>query len=406
VTRVLFVVPPLVGHVNPTVAVGAALQDAGHEVAWAGHPDLVDPLLAPGSELLAVSDRVPPDIAAKVAADGVGLRGPAALKFLWQDLLIPLADEMLPGVERAVARFRPDVVVTDQQALAGAAVAERNAIPWATSATTSAELVDPLAMLPKVAEWVRELITGFLGRAGLPADAAATLDPRFSDRLVLAFSTPALVGRDRTFPDHWAFVGPSIGSRPADVDFPWDWLRDDMPLVLISLGTLNHAAGERFFRVAADAIIGLQVQAVMVAPPHLIDQPPPNLLVRARVPQLALLPRTAAVVSHCGHNTVCEALAHGLPIVAAPIRDDQPMIADQVVAAGAGVRVRFGRVRPELLADAVDAVLTDPRYAEGARTVAASFAAAGGPEEAARRVVALAPTTATPVHAPATGERP
>jgi MGT family glycosyltransferase len=313
---------------------------------------------------------------------------------------------MLPGVERAVARFRPDVVVTDQQALAGAAVAERNAIPWATSATTSAELVDPLAMLPKVAEWVRELITGFLGRAGLPADAAATLDPRFSDRLVLAFSTPALVGRDRTFPDHWAFVGPSIGSRPADVDFPWDWLRDDMPLVLISLGTLNHAAGERFFRVAADAIIGLQVQAVMVAPPHLIDQPPPNLLVRARVPQLALLPRTAAVVSHCGHNTVCEALAHGLPIVAAPIRDDQPMIADQVVAAGAGVRVRFGRVRPELLADAVDAVLTDPRYAEGARTVAASFAAAGGPEEAARRVVALAPTTATPVHAPATGERP
>jgi MGT family glycosyltransferase len=405
VTRVLFVVPPLVGHVNPTVAVGAALQDAGHEVAWAGHPDVVDPLLAPGSQLLAVSERVPADIAAKVASDGVGLRGPAALKFLWQDLLVPLADQMLPGVERAVADFRPDVVVTDQQALAGAAVAERHGLPWATSATTSAELVDPLAMLPKVAEWVRELITGFLGRAGLPADVAARLDPRFSEHLVLAFSTPALVGRDREFPAHWAFVGPSIGSRPAEVDFPWDRLRDDVPLVLISLGTLNHAVGERFFRVAADAVAGLQVQAVMVAPPDLIDEPPPNLLVQARVPQLALLPRASAVVSHCGHNTVCETLAHGLPIVAAPIRDDQPMIADQVVAAGAGLRVRFGRVRPELLAGAIDSVLTDPQYAEGARAVAASFAAAGGPEEAARRLVALASTTA-PALAPATGERP
>jgi MGT family glycosyltransferase len=405
VTRVLFVVPPLVGHVNPTVGVGAALQDAGHEVAWAGHPDVVDPLLAPGSQLLAVSERVPEDIAAKVASDGVGLRGPAALKFLWQDLLVPLADQMLPGVDRAVADFRPDVVVTDQQALAGAAVAERHGIPWATSATTSAELVDPLAMLPKVAEWVRELITGFLGRAGLPADVAATLDPRFSGRLVLAFSTPELVGRDRAFPAHWAFVGPSIGARPAEVDFPWDRLRDDVPLVLISLGTLNHAAGERFFRVAADAVAGLQVQAIMVAPPNLIDDPPPNLLVQARIPQLALLPRVAAVVSHCGHNTVCETLAHGRPIVAAPIRDDQPMIADQVVAAGAGVRVRFGRVRPELLADAIDTVLTDPQYAEGARTVAASFTAAGGPREAARRVVALASTT-TPAFAPATGERP
>ena len=404
-TRVLFVVPPLVGHVNPTVAVGAALQDAGHEVAWTGHPDVVDPLLAPGSQLLAVSETVPPDIAAKVASDGVGLRGPAALKFLWQDLLVPLADQMLPGVERAVADFRPDVVVTDQQALAGAAVAEKHGLPWATSATTSAELVDPLAMLPKVAEWVRELITAFLGRAGLPADIAATLDPRFSEHLVLAFSTPELVGRDRVFPDHWAFVGPSIGARPAEVDFPWNRLRDDVPLVLISLGTLNHAAGERFFRVAADAIAGLQVQAVMVAPPQLIADPPPNLLVQARVPQLALLPRAAAVVSHCGHNTVCETLAHGLPIVAAPIRDDQPMIADQVVAAGAGVRVRFGRVRPELLADAIDTVLTDPRYAAAARAVAASFTAAGGPGEAARRLVALASTT-TPAYVPATGERP
>jgi hypothetical protein len=123
VSRVLFVVPPLVGHINPTVAVGAALQDAGHAVAWAGHPDVVGPLLVPGAELLAVSDRVPADIAAKVASDGVGLRGPAALKFLWQDLLVPLADQMLPGVERAIDGFRPDVVVSDQQALAGAAAA-------------------------------------------------------------------------------------------------------------------------------------------------------------------------------------------------------------------------------------------------------------------------------------------
>ena len=90
-----------------------------------------------------------------------------------------------------------------------------------------------------------------------------------------------------------------------------------------------------------------------------------------------------AVVSHGGHNTTCEALAHGRPLVLAPIRDDQPIVADQVVRAGAGVRVKFGRVRPEQLAAAVDEVLDEPSYRAAAARVQQSFAAAGGAVSAA-----------------------
>ncbi len=39
--RILFVVPPLTGHVNPTVSVGRALAARGHQVAWAAHPGAV-----------------------------------------------------------------------------------------------------------------------------------------------------------------------------------------------------------------------------------------------------------------------------------------------------------------------------------------------------------------------------
>jgi UDP:flavonoid glycosyltransferase YjiC (YdhE family) len=67
---------------------------------------------------------------------------------------------------------------------------------------------------------------------------------------------------------------------------------------------------------------------------------------------------------HGGHNTVGEALAHGLPLVVAPIRDDQPVIARQ--AADAGVGVRFEHVQAAELRDAVRAVLGDPRYAAAA----------------------------------------
>ena len=43
--KFLFVVPPLTGHVNPTISVARALEARGHEVAWVAHPGKVRPLL-------------------------------------------------------------------------------------------------------------------------------------------------------------------------------------------------------------------------------------------------------------------------------------------------------------------------------------------------------------------------
>jgi UDP:flavonoid glycosyltransferase YjiC (YdhE family) len=106
-----------------------------------------------------------------------------------------------------------------------------------------------------------------------------------------------------------------------------------------------------------------------------------------------------AVVTHGGHNTVCESLAHGLPLVLAPIRDDQPIVADQVVRAGAGVRVRFGRVRAPELRDAVHDVLEDARYRDAAAVIQRSFEDAGGAVAAADAIDGLLLTTNRPAWA-------
>ncbi|MFD7605433.1 glycosyltransferase [Streptomyces mirabilis] len=54
-----------------------------------------------------------------------------------------------------------------------------------------------------------------------------------------------------------------------------------------------------------------------------------------------------AVTCHASHtNTMCEALWHAVPLVVAPLRDDQAVVAGQVTDAGAGVRVRFGQSTP------------------------------------------------------------
>lgn len=393
-SRFLFVVPPLVGHINPAVGVAAELASRGHESAWACvDPDFVRRLAGADATVFPCAGPVPG------AGDGVrppDLRGPEALKFLWERFLAPLAEEMAPGVAAAVGEFGPDVVVADQQALAGGLVAERLGLPWATSATTSAEFTDVLSGMPKIAEWLDELLAGLRNRVG---DSTGTADPRFSPHLVLAFSTPEFVGPDARTGDQIRYVGPSVADRPAPPGFPWDWLDPARATVLVTLGTANTDVGARFLSEcqAAAHERADRTQTVIVDPAGAIHSgagddkaEDKGVLIVPSVPQLPLLERVDAVVCHAGHNTVCEALWHGVPLVVAPIRDDQPVVAGQVVAAGAGIRVRFGRVTAPKLGAAIDAVLDEPGYRFAAARIRTAFRAAGGASAAATHLEQLA----------------
>lgn len=373
--RFLFVTPPLVGHVNPAVGVAAALTARGHRVAWAGQPEVIRRLAGDDAEVFSCA------VPANVPERDASLKGPAAFRFLWEEFLIPLAEVMAPGVRAAIGRFRPQVVVADQQAIAGGLVADGLGLTWVTSATTSAELVDPLAGMPKVVAWLDDLLDGLRARIdGGPAD------PRMSPHGVLAFTTRELLG-PATLPSRVRLVGPSIGGRAATGEFPWEWLDPAVPTVLVTLGTANADAAGDFLNAAAKGLSRVDGIRTVIADPGgrvgSVGRVGDQVLVVPQVPQMALLERVDAVVCHAGHNTVCESLWHGVPLVVAPIRDDQPIVAGQVVDAGAGVRLRFGRAKPDRVAAAVTRILDEPAYRAAAEKVGASFRTAGGAATAA-----------------------
>ena len=375
--RVLFVVPPFAGHINPTLSVARALQARGHRVAWVAHAG-VRSLLPPDAEVLPVESHVSDAGWTELLARSRAVRGLESFQFLWEEVLIPLARGMLPGVTDALARWAPDVLAVDHQAVAGALAARRAGVPWATLCTTSASVVDALSDLPKVKEWVSAKLAQIEVEAGLQPIAA----PDMSPRLVVVFSTEALVGTATPWPAAYRFVGPSIQDRPEATSFPWESLAPG-PRVFVSLGTVSSEVGGRFYATVVQGLRDIGAQVVLAAPPSLVPDPPSSFIVRERVPQLALLPKMDAVVCHAGHNTVCESLANGLPLVLAPIRDDQPVVAQQVVNAGAGIRLRYGRLSPEALKEAVLRALREPELRRAAERVRDSFKSAGGAKAAA-----------------------
>jgi UDP:flavonoid glycosyltransferase YjiC (YdhE family) len=394
-SRFLFVAAPRPGRIRPLARVVRALAARGHEVAWAGDPDVLAHLVAPPA-MVFPTGHVAADRTVDLAAAWpvAGLRSPVGVILHWQDYLLPLARHMLPGVRAAVDALGPDVVVVDQDALAGAAVAHAAGLPWATSVSTSAGLADPLGDLPEVARGIRRRLRRFLREAGLDDLAAARIDPRSSPHLVLAFTREELTASDDLVTDRCVFVGPwpggSWGTACARREIPDPRSDPSLPLVLVGFDVRLGPARARLVDATASALAPLEVKAVMAAPPGSHSGLVPGTCVVPRGAWRFLLRQASAVVCDGGHTTVCAALAHGVPLVVAPVVAEQPIVAQQVARAGLGVRITGRRPQTTVIQLAVQSALTDPCLRARARRMRQTLAATATPHTATTELEQLA----------------
>ncbi|MER7272976.1 glycosyltransferase [Dactylosporangium sp. NPDC000244] len=377
--KLLFLSLPLTGHVNPMAAVAAALTRRGHEVLWAGSESFLRPLLGDAAQIHPIPLR---------AHRGQAERGLDATRSRWEGYIVPHAKSTRKGVDAAIEAFRPDLLVVDQHAIAGAVAAHAHGLRWVSVAPTTMELTRPFRRgLPRVEEWILGQLAAAWTAAGQPGEPPHDL--RFSPHGTIAFTAGALAGEPAP---GVRLVGPALAERAPDPDFPFDWLDPGRKHVLVTMGTLSMDLAKDFYRRIAEALapLGDRLQAIVVAPDGTLDEPADHVLVRRRVPVLDLLPRLHAVVAHGGLNTVSEALVHGVPLVIAPIKGDQALNAEAVRAAGAGVRVSFDHIRPEALREHLLRLLDDPAFAAAARAEGDRLLAGGGAEAAADILQALA----------------
>ncbi|MVT11135.1 glycosyltransferase [Chitinophaga tropicalis] len=382
--RFAFIVPPLTGHVNPTLSLGAELLQRGHRVAWISlDASLITRLPKYGELLLVEYDQ---DDADKKNSEEYldqitkkNVSGIESIKFLYEDVLIPLNRFMFDGILTQLENFKPDVVINDHQLFAGAIAAYKRRIPYATSVTAPAA-IKMMDDLPGVHEWEMKQITGLQQELGIPGDKGIVC----SEALTMVFTSKDFFG-DMRLPGFYRFVGPVIRNRSVISGFNWERFNSmKQPRILVSIGTtFDHCYKKEFFGKVIEAFADEALSVVVVSDEQLFEKWPDNFIVSERVPQLELLPHLDAVVCHGGHNTVSETLLHGLPLVVIPIAYDQSHVAGRVVSAGSGIRLNYRRFKANHLKDAVYGVLQDPSYKIAAELIQRSFEEAGGAAAAA-----------------------
>lgn len=374
--RVLFSTTPLDGHFRPLLPLARALRARGHEIAFATAASWHPVVEAEGFEALAAgadhtaAKHVRLDAAWDAIQELPALdRRPYVFSYLFAQGHAPLK---LPALLDVAREWRAQAIVYESGDVAAPVVAAALRLP---SVNHGFGTMVSLSILERAAPAVAPLWRS----AGLePVPYAGAFQGLYVDVV------PPLLEEDRP-------LCPSIRLRLADgepVDPP-PWLeRLPRPLVYATMGTVFNRPAS--FAPLVDGLASAGVGALLTVgrnvDPSELGDVPSSIRIEQFVPQAHVLVSCAAVISHGGSGTLLGTLAAGLPLVLIPQGADQFENAARCERAGAAVVLPPEEVTGDAVAAAVRLVLSEPRYAEAARVIAAEFAQMGTADEAAAAV--------------------
>ncbi|MFI5924564.1 nucleotide disphospho-sugar-binding domain-containing protein [Micromonospora sp. NPDC051543] len=367
--RVLVVSAPLVGHAFPLVPLAVALRDAGHDVLLAtgggalaaADAGLAVHDIAPGFDFGRIALRVllrHPLIARAEMAGNAGTRG-AGLIFG------ALNDQLTDPVVTLATRWRPDLVLHEPFAVAGAVAAALLGVPAVRQENS---LFDGREL---VAATVAQLGAALRrhGLSELPAPAAA-----------LAVAPESVATQDGWPMRHTSYVGG--GELP-------DWLREpaERPRILVTRSTLTGPGDRGPMPAVVAAAPDVDAEIVLVRPDRrTAARPlPDNVRVVDWIPLDEALPASAALVHHGGAGSALGALAAGLPQLATVGPGDRRHNAELVARRGAGLASRPA----DITARTLTRLLTDETLRTAAVQVSQEIAAMPPPSALIARLTAL-----------------
>lgn len=384
---------PALGHLYPLAALLKELRQRGHHVHLRTLADGVPAMRAIGVH----GEAVDPRIEAISGRDWLARNALGVLKTTI-DVLCRRAVIEVDDLRLAMAQVQPDAVIVDANCWGAMSMAEAAGVGWLVFSpftpylrSRAAPPFGPgLRPLPAPVGTVRDAamrpfvsglfdhrilprVNAIRARLGVPAVRSVDGLMRRAPLLLAVGGEPF----EYPHPD-WRdvhFIGACV-FEPSAALVP-DWLAaTDRPMVLVSTSSIAQDDA-RLGRIALRALADEPVHVVATFPAGVPGGLPstPNATVCRFVHHGAVLDRAVCAVTHGGMGTTVKALDRGVPVCAVPFARDQAEVARRVQVARCGTRLPAKRLTEARLRAAVREAMT---RVDGARRVAAGFAATGG----------------------------
>lgn len=151
---------------------------------------------------------------------------------------------------------------------------------------------------------------------------------------------PQIFQKDRdSFGNDYLFTVPVNNINSISTEIPYKEMKH--PIVYISLGSIisNRGFCKECIRAFGKKDMSVILNTGKVKPDSL-GKIPSNIYAYSFVPQIEVLQHSDVFLTHCGMNSVNEAMALGVPMVAMPFVNDQISNAERITHIGIGKRVR------------------------------------------------------------------
>jgi len=318
--RVLFTTWAWPSHLHSLVPLAWACRAAGHEVVVASQPALAEQTARTGLPGASIGRDV--DTVGLVRGYLLGAasrpragRGPRAM-----EMLRAHADSMVDELISLAKDFRPDVVVYDPTALAGALAAAAIGVPAVRQLYGADLMLRARSVLP-------ELLAPLAARNGVTEFdpyGTLTIDPT-PPRLRLP--TDRATAGMRYLPYNGSGAPRRLG-------------RPNRPRIVVTWGhTIAKVAPDRFLLPkAVRAAHGLGAEVVVAissAQQQLLGDLPEDVRVFVDTPIAGLLDGADLVIAHGGAATVLTAVSKGVPLLLVPQLPDHAAHAAGAVGSGA-----------------------------------------------------------------------
>ncbi len=403
--RILLAANDSRGGIQPYLALGVGLRDAGHEVALLAPGDFASMAASHDIGFRALSGSV--EEAARAGAGkrpGGGVAGmrhaaramegrletwtrEARAAIEGQDLVVGGIGGMI--VARAAAEAAGVPFVEAHLQPVGAPTDRYPGVLYASPPRVLGAFGRRLShRASELAIWMPfKRATANARRSVLGLDGPFRLQ---GDGPVLYGFSPAVIpvpqeGPRRRIVTGWWFLDAGPWTPPADLE---RFLEGNRPVVSIGFGSMVGEDPRELTDLVAGAVHDAGVRAVLLTGWGALDVVPgDDIMVAESVPHDWLFPRVDAVVHHGGAGTTGAGLRAGVPNIVVPFGVDQPFWGSRVQAVGAGpAPLRRHELTREGLAAALRQATTDRSMRDAAARIGTVIRAEDGVGAAVRAI--------------------